>query len=74
MITDSPPSHAEIELPDDIVLYDVSWEYYERTLVELGRSPLRISYRDGTMEIRRTSVAHEFAKRSVDRLIGVYSM
>jgi Uma2 family endonuclease len=62
------------EAPDHIVLFDVSWDYYERTIEEAGRGNLRITYDRGTLEMMTTSFWHEEVKTSLGRLLETYSL
>jgi len=51
------------EVPQHIVLAGVSWSYYEHTLAEIGKQPIRVAYLDGMMEIMSILPEHETAKR-----------
>ena len=73
-ITAPPPlGPAAAEPPDHIVLDGISWDFYERTLEEAGRSNLRITYDRGTLEMMTTSFWHEEVKKSIARLLEIYS-
>jgi Uma2 family endonuclease len=69
-----PPPPAASEAPDHIVLYDMSWDYYERTIEEAARSNLRITYDGGTLEMMTTSFWHEEVKTSIARLLETFSL
>ena len=60
----SPPTTAE-----HVVLYDVSWEAYERLLEAVGDRRLRHSYDDGTLEIMSPLKRHDRVKKLLARLI-----
>jgi Uma2 family endonuclease len=52
-----------------IVLDDVSWEFYERTLREIGNRAVRVTYDDGSMEIMSPLPKHERCGGWIGRLI-----
>jgi Uma2 family endonuclease len=52
-----------------LVLDDVSWEFYERLLREIGNRQIRVTYDQGRMEIMAPLAEHEGPKRSIGRLI-----
>jgi Uma2 family endonuclease len=58
-------------LPDEghIVLDDVSWEFYEHVLRELGDRPLRVTFSDGSIEILSPLPKHELWGGWINRLI-----
>jgi Uma2 family endonuclease len=60
----SPSTTAE-----HVVLYDVSWEAYERLLEAVGDRRLRHSYDDGTLEIMSPLKRHDRVKKLLARLI-----
>lgn len=60
----SHPATAE-----HVVLYDVSWEAYERLLEAFGDRRLRHSYDDGTLEIMSPLKRHDRVKKLLARLI-----
>src|SRR6476661_8422588 len=68
-----PLSPAASEPPDHIVLDGISWDFYERTLEEAGRSNLRITYDRGTLEMMTTSFWHEEVKTAIARLLEIYA-
>ncbi len=56
------------------VVMDVSWDYYSRTLEELGPSRgFRITFDQGRMEIVTTSNMHERIKKVIARLLEMYA-
>src|SRR5438093_2961883 len=57
-----------------MLMQDVSWDYYSRTLEELGPSRgTRITFDQGLMEIRKTSPRHQRIKASIARLLEMYA-
>lgn len=59
-----------------LVLYDVSWEFYEALLREIDRDGrhLRLTYDQGTLEIVSPLPEHEKVKKLISRMIEVISM
>jgi Uma2 family endonuclease len=55
--------------PDLYVLHDVSWEFYEACLKELGDRNIRLTYDRGTLEFMAPSEIHDRSKRLLGRLI-----
>jgi Uma2 family endonuclease len=67
------PIQIEPELHS--VVMDVSWDYYTRTLAELGPSRgFRITFDQGRMEIATTSNLHERIKTTIARLLEMYAI
>jgi Uma2 family endonuclease len=67
------PIQIEPELHS--VVMDVSWDYYTRTLEELGPSRgFRITFDQGRMEIVTTSNLHERIKTIIARLLEMYAV
>jgi Uma2 family endonuclease len=62
-------SPSKLESSEHIVLYDVSWEAYERILDAMGERRFRHSYDHGVFEIMSPSKRHERAKWFLGRLI-----
>jgi Uma2 family endonuclease len=57
-----------------LVMHHISWEDYERLLVEFGeRSHFRVSYDGGRLEIMSPSMRHERLVRFLDRLVGEFA-
>ncbi len=52
-----------------IVLDDVSWDFYEHLLEEVGDRPIRITYDDGMLEIMAPLGFHERWKSRIGQLI-----
>jgi Uma2 family endonuclease len=51
---------------DRVVLYNISWEQYERFLEDLGdRASARIAYDNGTLEIMTPLPEHEYFKEAI---------
>ena len=53
-----------------LVLFDVSWEFYEAFGKEFEDRHVRLTYDDGTLEIMTTSSTHEIYKRAIARLVS----
>ncbi len=58
-----------VESPQHIVLEDVSWEFYEHLLREIGDRAIRATFHQGRLEIMSPLPAHERWKRTIGRLI-----
>src|SRR5437667_1445017 len=52
-----------------IVLWDVSWGFYERLLEEIGDRPIRVTFDEGSIEIMSPLPKHEWAKRAIGSLV-----
>src|ERR1041384_4510522 len=59
---------------DHLVLHDVSWDFYEATLRELGERNFSITYDNGSMEIMAPRYDHEWSSALIGRLIGILSL
>lgn len=58
-----------------MMLQNVSWDYYSRTLAELGPTRnVRITYDRGRMEMATTSNLHERIKSLITALIRLYAL
>lgn len=53
-----------------IVLYDVSWSFYEHLLEELDNRPIRVTYDTGSLEIVRPLYIREHWKKCIGQLIA----
>ena len=57
---------ATLPRADRVVLHNISWEQFERLLVDLGdRRAARIAYDNGTLEIMTPLPEHEYFKESI---------
>lgn len=52
-----------------IVLDDVSWDFYERLLAEVGDRPIRITYYKESVEIMAPLEEHEYWKKRISQLV-----
>ncbi len=59
-----------------VVLHGVSWDRYEAMLDLLGDDypALRLTYREGTLEIMTTSPEHERIKKMIGRLLEMWAV
>lgn len=65
-----PPDHDNI-----VVLYDWSWEDYERLLERRGdRSAPRVTFLEGTLEIMSPSRSHEAIKSTIGSLLEAWCL
>jgi Uma2 family endonuclease len=62
------------DIPEHLVMRDVSWSYYEQTLKEIGDQGIRVAYLDGVMELMSPLPEHEGLKRAIGILIGELAM
>ena len=73
----SPPTCAEVpgQPKPRVLLHGVSWETYEGLLRVLGdeHPALRLTYREGTLEIMTTSRRHERIKKFIARLLEAWA-
>jgi len=55
-----------------VILYDVSWETYEKLLADLAdQSSTRLTYDQGTLEIMTPSHEHEIYNRTIALLVEI---
>jgi Uma2 family endonuclease len=55
-----------------VVLRDISWEFYERLLGELGDSPgTRVTFDNGLLQIKVISAAHDNPNRTLATIVEV---
>jgi len=59
---------------EHIVLEDMSWDFYERLLQEIGDRAIRVTYDDGRMEIMSPLPEHERPKKLIGRMIEMLSL
>lgn len=57
-----------------LVLDDISWEFYEELLRELGNRQIRITFDQGRLEIMSPLPRHEMWSQWINRLIEVVCM
>jgi Uma2 family endonuclease len=66
-------AQAETTTDQRMVLEDVSWDFYERMLEEVGDGHVRLTYDQGRLEIMSPSNFHELVKQTITRLLFVYA-
>jgi Uma2 family endonuclease len=53
-----------------VLLRDISWDFYERLLIELGDSPgTRVTYDNGLLQIMVVSAGHDKANRTLATIV-----
>ncbi len=57
-----------------ITFEEVSWDYYQQTLDQIGDGHLRVTYDNGRMELMSPSQRHEQIKTLIGRLIEIYAL
>src|SRR5205814_3142396 len=57
-----------------IVLDDVSWDFYERVLEEIGDRPIRVTFSEGSIEIMSPLPEHERTKKIIARLLELLTL
>jgi Uma2 family endonuclease len=65
-------SHAtgpEVAEHQHLVLNDISWGFYERLLEEVGNSPIRVTFDEGSIEIMSPLPKHEKWIYRIGRLV-----
>ena len=62
------------EIVEHIMLYDVSWEAYERLLEAFGDRRLRHTYDDGVLEIMSPLFQHEWLKKALARIVETVTL
>lgn len=63
-----------VESKQPALMHGVSWDFYSRTLEEIGPSRgTRVTYDNGRMEIVTSSNLHERAGSTIGRMIEVYA-
>jgi len=69
------PGSAAPEGEQRITLFNIRWEHYESLLQMMEEQcGLRLTYLDGTLELTKLSVRHEFIKKLIARLLEVYAL
>jgi Uma2 family endonuclease len=72
-MTTVPPPLALTD-GDHLVLDDISWDFYEAMLREVGDRPIRIAYDRGSLEITLPTLEHEHPKKIIGGMIGMVSL
>src|SRR5687767_7159177 len=63
-----------VESKQPALMHGVSWDFYSRTLQEIGPSRgTRVTYDNGRMEIVTSSNLHERAGSTIGRMIEAYA-
>jgi Uma2 family endonuclease len=62
-------SESRVSIERRVLLDNISWETYERLLVELDNRPFRLTYDHGALEIMTPSRRHEKLRRLIGRMI-----
>lgn len=62
-------AHASLIDQQHIVLDDVSWEFYQHLLDEIGDRPIRVTYDSGSLEIIAPLNVHEYWKKRIGQMI-----
>jgi Uma2 family endonuclease len=57
------------DVPQHLVLRDVSWEYYEQTLRQIGDQAIHVAFLDGVMELMSPLPKHEGPKKAIGNMI-----
>lgn len=59
-----------IQSPDRVILHNISWQSYQSLVRDCAQQPaLRLTYDQGTLEIRMRLDLHETYKKLIGRLI-----
>jgi Uma2 family endonuclease len=66
-----PDPTPPLDYVQHMVLEDVSWDFYERLLKEIGDRPIRVTYDQGRLEMMSPFPEHEQVKKIVDLFIRV---
>jgi len=57
-----------------IALDDVSWDFYERLLEEIGDRPIRVTFDEGSIEIMSPPPKHETVKKAIASLLELLTI
>ncbi len=57
-----------------IVLDNVSWQFYERLLAEIGNRPIRVTFDEGSIEIMPPLAEHEHPSRAIGALAQILAV
>ncbi len=69
--TPRPPTE---KVSQSVVLYDISWEFYEALLEEMGDQNVRITYDEGALELMPPRSAHESWKTIIGGMIETMAL
>lgn len=74
-LVSKPPAPAiALDEAQHLVLDNVSWEFYERLLKEIGHRPLRVTFDNGTLEIIAPLYEHEVPKEFIGWMIKTLAL
>jgi Uma2 family endonuclease len=59
---------------EHVVLHDVSWDFYEHVLAEVGNRQIRVTFSDGSIEIMSPLPEHEWVKKAIGCLIELMAV
>lgn len=68
-MTTTAPTPTALAEQQHIVLHDISWQFYEQLLEEIGNRPIRVTFDEGSIEIMSPLPKHEWAKRAISSLL-----
>jgi Uma2 family endonuclease len=70
-----PPDEPHADVDQRVLLHGVSWERFLAVLAARGESSaVRITYREGELELTSPSRSHESIKKTVARLVEAYAV
>jgi Uma2 family endonuclease len=69
-----PPPVIALDEAQHFVLDNVSWDFYERLLKEIGNRPIRVTFDNGMLEIMAPLYEHEVPKRFIGWMIKTLAM
>src|SRR5688500_4879962 len=69
-----PPPAPTLDDVQHIVLEDVSWDFYERLLKEIGNRPIRVTYDEGRLEMMSPLPEHEVIKNLIHDMMRLLTM
>lgn len=67
MTTVAPPTSVSDQ--QHMVLHEVSWQFYEHLLDEIGDRPIRVTFDNGSLEMMAPLPLHERWKKYIARMI-----
>src|ERR1700733_14769167 len=69
MIVAQSPIPISLDAQQHIVLEDMSWDFYEHLIEEIGDRHIRVTYDEGRLEIMSPLLKHELYGEWIGRLI-----